>query len=159
MIELLVVIAIIAILSAIGFVAYSGINARARDAVRLSDFSNIKQAIILATHDAQDLSSVLCSKTNTPCSGLTYPLEDNSLNTYGTGWIKVDFDLKNYANFDHLPVDPVNNVAHNYSYYSDGINWKIETVFESEQFKEYMENDYGTSPNKYEVFSKSYEIK
>lgn len=44
MIELLIVITIIAVLSTIGLITYSGIQARARDAKRRSDINSIAQA-------------------------------------------------------------------------------------------------------------------
>jgi len=44
-VELLIVIVVIATLAAITIVAYSGIQQRARDARRVSDLSNIVQAV------------------------------------------------------------------------------------------------------------------
>ncbi len=45
LIELLVVITIIAVLATIGFVAYSGVTARARDATRQADLRTIQTAL------------------------------------------------------------------------------------------------------------------
>lgn len=44
-VELLIVIVVIAILATIAILAYNGIQERARDAQRMSDFAAIKQAL------------------------------------------------------------------------------------------------------------------
>ncbi len=56
LIELLVVIAIIGILSAVGLASFSTSQARARDAVRKSDFAQLKRAIEMAKNDSPNAS-------------------------------------------------------------------------------------------------------
>ena len=46
-VELLVVIVVIAVLAAITITAYTGIQKRARDSVRVQDISNIKKSLLL----------------------------------------------------------------------------------------------------------------
>lgn len=154
LIELMVVVVIIAILATIAMSVYGSVNAKTRDAIRLSDFANINQAVQVATHSSQDSKLDLCFNIPAPCSGSSYPLSESTKKTNGSGWIKVSFDKENIANFVDLPLDPVNDDTYNYSYYSDGTSWRIETVLESSTYKGKMQSDSGTNPNKYEVGSK-----
>ncbi len=154
LIELMVVIAIIAILAVVGMAIYSVVNARARDAIRLSDFANISQAIHLTIHNSSNLSADLCFNTQAPCSGISTSSDPNIRKTNGSGWIKVNLDQDNLANFDNLPIDPLNDSSFFYSYSSDGTNWRIEAVLESDSYKDRMQSDNGSDPNKYEVGSK-----
>lgn len=154
LIELMIVVAIIAILASIAMSIYSSVNTKTRDAVRLSDFANINQAIQLAIHNSKDIELDLCFNLQSPCSGSSYPLDENTKKTNGSGWIKVSFDKENIANFANLPLDPVNDVNLNYSYYSDGVAWRIETILESTTYQDKMQSDSGTNPNKYEIGSK-----
>lgn len=57
-VELLIVIVVIGILAAISIAAYSGIQARVRDAQRKSDFANIAKAFGLYTIDKNSFISV-----------------------------------------------------------------------------------------------------
>jgi len=50
-VELLIVIVVIAILAAISIVAYTGVTARARDAIRKSDLSQVADGLKLYNHD------------------------------------------------------------------------------------------------------------
>lgn len=151
LVELLVVIAIIAILAAVGITIYSGILSRARDADRLSDMSEIRSAIQIVMHDATDSASTLCAGIVAPCQGESDSADPNNRATDGTGWIKIDFDAKDIATFPQLPVDPVNNSIYNYQYESDGENWRVSCVLETSSNQNYMKNDGGTDPNRYEV--------
>ncbi len=154
LVELLVVIAIIAVLSVIGLAFYGKLTARARDVVRLSDLGDLSRAIVIAMHDSEDYKATLCQNTSLPCQGSSYPLLSDSRNTDGTGWVKVDFDNKNGINFSQLPIDPTNDSTYNYIYMSDGTNWKMEAVFESDNYKHLMQDDGGSDPEKYEVGSR-----
>lgn len=53
-VELLIVIVVIAILATISIVAYTGIQARARDNIRKSDLAEIKKALLLYNVDKGD---------------------------------------------------------------------------------------------------------
>lgn len=153
LVELLIVITIIAILAAVGITMYIGLNARARDAARIEDINNIAHAISIAVHDSTTLSQDLCAGTNAPCTDNSYPLNASSKNTDGTGWVKVNFDSKDIADFSVLPIDPLNNSIYFYTYMSDGTNWKVEGTLESSTYKPKMSSDGGRDANKYEVGS------
>jgi prepilin-type N-terminal cleavage/methylation domain-containing protein len=154
LVELLVVITIIAILTAIGIVIYTGLNQRVRDAVRLADLASIQQALLIVSHDKNKFTTILCFEIDYPCQDSSYPLNDTTRRTDGTGWIKVNFDQSNTVSFTQLPIDPLNNIDHQYLYYSDGNNWRIETTLESTQYQGLMQKDGGLNPQKYEVSSK-----
>lgn len=151
LVELLVVIAIIIILAVVGLVVYRDLSAQARDATRVTDMAELVNAIRLATHDATDPALAFCSGTTPPCTGTTYPTNSNTYNTDGSGWVLVDFDEKNIATFNQLPVDPLNNATYYYTYTSDGEYWKITGALESIKYKEKMERDGGTNDLLYEV--------
>lgn len=152
LVELMVAIAIVGILSIIGMLVYAGLNARARDSVRLSDLSNFRQAITLALNDVQDQQEVLCHDIPDPCQGQTYPSSPDTHRTDGSGWIKVNFDDKNVT-FPQIPMDPLNNENFYYVYRSGNGHWKIEARLESGIFGELMEKDGGSRDDRYEVGS------
>lgn len=70
-VELLIVIVVIAILAAISVVAYTGVQARARDSIRKSDLAEIKKALTLYYTDEGDWV-----ETGSGCGS----------NGNGTGW-------------------------------------------------------------------------
>lgn len=150
-IELLTVIIILAILVGIGLIMHGSVNKRARDAVRLADLAKLYQAIIVTTYDSANLAQDLCFGIPLPCQGVSIAV--NSQNTDGTGWIKMNFNAKQEINLSLLPLDPHNDATYNYTYYSDGSNWKIKAILESNQYKSKMQSDGGTDPDKYEIGS------
>jgi len=73
-VELLIVIVVIAILAAITTVSYSGIQSRARDAVRKNDLVQLGKAMSIYSMDKGDLVDAGCG------SGTGY------------GWLSIDYD-------------------------------------------------------------------
>lgn len=153
LVELLIVIALIAILAAIGLVIYREVSTRARDATRVADLNSIKNAIQITINDALDMADTLCFNLTPPCEESTYPKGPSTRNTDGTGWVKVNFDQENVANFNLLPLDPINDNNFNFTYRSDGDYWQIEANLESSEYTYLLKQDGGNNPNRYEVGS------
>lgn len=154
LVELLVVIAIVAILSAIAITILSPveIQRKARDAVRLIDLSSLSQVINIANQESM-LSGTpdLCFAAQAPCQGSSFPIYADTLKNDGSGWVKVNFVLRKGAKVSFLPVDPLNNQNNNFSYFSNGEDWEINTHLESDKFKNLMINDGGDNPYLYEI--------
>ena len=101
-VELLIVIVVIAILAAISIVAYTGVQARARDSKRSSDLTQIKKALL--AYDA-----IHGGVVRPGVSGYTKPVGEPGM----AGW-----DVSTSANWliflrstnGNMPVDPVNAV-------------------------------------------------
>lgn len=117
-VELLIVIVVIAILASISIVAYSGIQARARDSQRRNDVSEIVKALELYYADnGQYPTSSGAGSTTINSSWST---------TADASWQSLSNALKTYLN--KLPTDPTStpngNVQatgnYNYAYFSAG---------------------------------------
>lgn len=111
-VELLVVIVIIAILAAISIVAYSGIQGRARDNLRISALASIEKALELykTTEGAYPPSSGTPSTGWGTCTAsASY---SHSFATDGT-WMKPLIDAKTISK---VPVDPVNDCTYYFRY-------------------------------------------
>lgn len=106
-VELLIVIVVIAILAAIVIVAYNGIQARARDSLRIQDLKNIAKAL-----EAYKITTG------------SYPTPNSTMNAAGTavaasGWEvsrsasggATDFlsVLRTSGTVSKVPVDPTND--------------------------------------------------
>ena len=99
-VELLIVVVVIAILASISLVAYTGIQGRARDAVRANDIAQIKKALLL--YDARYGGVV-----RPGVSGYTKPASEPGM----AGW-----DVSTSASWlafmrsseGDMPVDPAN---------------------------------------------------
>lgn len=146
LVELLVVIAIIAILAAVVVLIINPLELtrRSRDATRLTDLSNLRQAIDIAVQEATNsAASVLCSGGTAPCTEDSSPLGANSRKTDGTGWVKVNLSSQKSVSVPTLPVDPVNDAGYHYSYKSDGKSYELNARLESEQQKGKMDTDGG----------------
>ena len=154
LIELLIVIAIVAIISAISIVIFNPVEMKrkARDAVRLTNLSALSRAINIASQDAllSGLSN-LCYQIAVPCQGSSFPLNADTLKNDGSGWVKVNFILRKGAKLSFLPIDPLNNLDNNFSFFSNGEDWEINTHFESDKYKDLMINDGGNNPGLYET--------
>lgn len=154
LIELLVVLAIIAVLATIIFLRINPLelNKKARDAVRLADLTSTQQAINMAVQETKKpLAQTLCTSLSPPCQEFSYPVNSSTRNSDGSGWIKINFKDGTFLNLPVLPIDPLNNVDFHYQYYSDGENWEINAVLESDQYKVRMDVDGGNNINKYEI--------
>lgn len=155
--ELLITAIVIAIMVTLLVFMLQKVSERSRDAQRLTDMSNLYQAIqatIQSKEDKEKLFYILCSQVKTPCEGSSFPLLQNTQQVNGEGWLKVAFDRKTVVSYVILPLDPLNDDEFNYHYWSDGKMWKLETKLESDNHKAKMENDGGTNPTKYELTQK-----
>ncbi|MGB3946326.1 MAG: type II secretion system protein [Candidatus Saccharimonadales bacterium] len=74
-VELLIVIVVIGILAAISLIAYSNVQAKARDSERISDLAALKKAIMLYHTDKGDYVEANCGAGGT-----------------GSGWLNSDYD-------------------------------------------------------------------
>ena len=155
LVELLVVIAIIAILAAVVVLIINPLELtkRGRDANRLTDLSNLQNAINVAVQEATGAGAVavLCGAGGSyPCNGSSN-IATRVAN--GSGWVKVDLSSSKSVSFPTLPVDPINNVAHHYTYCANNDAWEIDAVLESDQQKGKMIDEGGNESDKYEVGS------
>lgn len=133
---------------------------RKNDAVRLSDFAVLQQALASVTYGYMLGDNVktgdLCvniSDKALPCGGSSIK-DGRSLD--GKGWIKADLQLvpdsvQSGLLALRLAVDPLNDKAHHYTYCATRTEWEMDTVLESQQQKDRMKNDGGDDDNKYEV--------
>lgn len=139
-IEVLSVSAIIALLLT-GLVFYIDPvekEAQRRDVIRLADLSSLTQAInsaylenpIPATLCAQGLSA---DKPRKGFDGCKTDSASGSTASNGSGWISVDL-TKTGISIKSLPKDPINGGSHVYTYASDGKNWEITTMMESNKY-------------------------
>jgi len=103
LIELLVVIAIIGILAVLILVSFSGARAKARDAVRKSDISQVKRALEL--YNADNGSYPVTIYSTTPCPGTTVA---GGICTSATTYLK------------RTPLDPLTNSQYRYVSTSTG---------------------------------------
>lgn len=155
LVELLVVIAIIAILAAVVVLIINPLELtrRGRDAARLTDLSNLQNAINVAVQEATGAGAVavLCGAGGSyPCNG------SSNVGTRvadGTGWVKVDLSSSKSVSVPTLPIDPVNSTTYHYTYCANNDAWEIDTVLESDQQKGKMTNEGGNENDKYEVGS------
>lgn len=113
-IELLIVILVLAILAAIIFVAYSGVQAKARDSVRISGIVTIQRALM--AYKAQNGSYPLSTSSQ---SGAWDASSDTS-----NGHVFLQ-NLKASNLISTIPLDPVNvsydsmnNTGIHYNYYT-----------------------------------------
>ena len=157
LIELLVVIVILAVLSAIVMLILNPLElaARNRDAARLADLANIRDAININLQESSNSgTNILCYNTTTPCTARSDATSSNIRLPNGAGWVKVDISGNKSFKFAVLPTDPLNTSAYHYTYYSDGVSWEINASLESNQFKNKTANDGGDNNDTYEVGTK-----
>lgn len=153
LVELLVVIAIIAILAAVVVLIINPLELtrRGRDAARLTDLSNLQQAINVAVQEATgSASAILCSGGGATCNGTSNIAGRTS---DGAGWVKVDMSTQKSVSVPTLPIDPINDATNHYLYCSDGNGWEIVAKLESTQQSGKMNTDGGDDPVLYEVGS------
>lgn len=154
LIELLVVIAILAILAIVTGLVLNPLELtkRARDATRLSDMATLQQGINIALQDATNsgTAAILCSGTSAPCSGDS---NTGSRKNDGTGWVKVNLTTVKSVSVPTLQVDPINDNTNKYTYFSDGTNFELNAVLESQQYQPKMltAGDGGDNDARYEV--------
>lgn len=162
LVELLVVIAIIAVLAAVVVLIINPLELtrRSRDAARLTDLSNLQQAINVAVQESTSSGTyLLCNGASNPsCVGDSV---SGTRTNNGTGWVKVNLGAQGSVSVPTLPVDPVNSSGVNgfhYLYCADKPTnqvegWEIVTKLESQQQSGKMATDGGTNDNLYEAGS------
>ncbi len=101
-VELLIVIVVIAIIAAISVVAYGGVQERARDSKRLSDFAVINKAVRLYYAD---------NGAYPRCGNITG--EFGGCNFDG---LAASLVPKYLSQIPKPPVNPVNNASYNYAW-------------------------------------------
>ncbi len=115
LIELMTVVAIIAILAVSTFVAYTGAQARARDAVRQEDISNLVKA--LEQYYSDNGAYPIPSGTSSVINSNWYTSGDSSWTTFSSALTGI---------IDTVPVDPLKTVngdplnvgSYGYAYFS-----------------------------------------
>ncbi len=153
LVELLVVIAIIAILASVVILIINPLELlkRSRDATRLKDLESLQSAINLAIQDGlSNGNDILCSGSDFPCSGKS---NSQTRVNNGTGWVKVNLGSQKAVSLATLPVDPVNNSEHHYTYCADNNSWEINATLESDQQRSRMAADGGNDVDRFEVGS------
>ncbi len=147
LIELLIVISIIGILTGI-MVKILDVNEyqkQARDARRMNDMLSVQTAII------DSIANGVIQLSNTiGCSDCSSNLGSNNIN--GLGWVKF-VDLKGRGLIDVisvLPADPVNSDPYVFSYYSNGTDFELNMVFESNRYQINAQSDGGNDNSVYE---------
>lgn len=153
LVELLVVIAVIAILAVIVWLFLNPLEQakRVRDASRLTDLAQLHQAINTASGEATgSAEQLLCSGNSIPCHGSSH--RDTRANN-STGWLKVNLSSNKTTSFGTLPTDQINDAIYHYTYCSDGKNWEIDAVLESDKQAPLMGSDGGNDNAKYEIGS------
>jgi len=136
LIELLVVMGILGVLMAVTILVINPAEyfKRARNSVRGTDISNIKQALQLyAVDKGVDLDKpdnivyVSLPDVNSDCSSWSLPIlsapltykcvtSTNYKKTDGTGWLPFDFNSSPSKTLAALPVDPVNDDSYYYTF-------------------------------------------
>lgn len=155
LVELLVVIAIIAILAAVVVLIINPLELtrRGRDATRLTELVNLQSAISIAVQESTNsgVMAVLCKDSGgSSCNGSSHI---GTRASSGGGWVKVDLSSSKSVSLATLPVDPINSSTYHYTYCADTDAFEINTVLESEQYKDKMTGDGGNEADKYEVGS------
>lgn len=146
LVELLVVIAIVAILAAVVVLIINPLELtrRGRDAARLTDLSNLQNAINVAVQEATDSgAAILCNGGTYPCREASFPVIASTRTSDGTGWVKVNLGGNQSVSVPTLPVDPTNSTVYHYTYCANNDAWEIDSVLESEQQKTKMAADGG----------------
>src|SRR3989344_105627 len=149
LVELLVVIAIVGILAAVVVLIINPLELtrRGRDAARLSDLSNLQNAINVAVQEATDSGeAILCEGDPDgayPCKGASHPVGSSTRLADGTGWVLVNLGGQKSVSVPTLPVDPTNDASYHYTYCADNDAWEINAVLESDQQKPKMAADGG----------------
>jgi prepilin-type N-terminal cleavage/methylation domain-containing protein len=147
LIELLIVIVVIGILAGIlvMIIDVQEYQAQARDARRMNDILSVQTALI------DSLASQEISLTDTSgCVDCTSHTGSDDI--HGNGWVKFN-DISGRGLIDiiqNLPVDPINDDTYHFEYYSDGIDFELNMIFESDGYQENATKDGGNDDTVYE---------
>jgi prepilin-type N-terminal cleavage/methylation domain-containing protein len=169
LIELLVVIAVIAILSVVVILVLNPAELlrQSRDSSRLSDMGTLNEALGVYSEDvggSMGSSSVVyvsipdataTSTAGDQCQGLGLPslpttytyhcvAAASNKNVDSTGWIPINFkSISSATPLGFLPVDPTNVSSSRlyYTYDTNGTQYEVTAVMESQKYKAAGSND------------------
>ncbi len=147
LIELLIVIVIIGILAGVvvSILNLSEYQKQARDARRMNDVLSLQTALI----NSVAAGTIRLTDTSV-CTDCTSATGTDKID--GTGWVKFN-NLSGKGLLDVIPVlptDPINDANYYFSYYSDGTDFEINMIFESERYTENARKDGGNNDDVYE---------
>ncbi len=151
LIELLVVVAVIGVLAAVTWVMVNPpeIAKRSRDAYRLIDLADFKQAINAAVAESTGSAvQALCVDSPYPCTGSS---NKGSNSVSGKGWLKMNLAAQKSVNMPSLHVDPINDSNYHYTFCANGDQWEISAKLESDKENSRMSHDSGNDDKLYEV--------
>ncbi len=151
LIELLVVVAVTLVLAAVTWVIVNPpeVAKRTRDASRLIDLADFKQAInATALESTLSATQALCANSPYPCTGSS---NKGSNLANGKGWLKMNLTAQKSVNMPSLPVDPINSDSYHYTFCADGDAWEISAKLESDKENPRMNSDGGNDDKLYEV--------
>lgn len=160
LIELLVVIIIVGILGGVAFTTLN-INEyinQGNDIKRMTDIDRLSRTI-QEKATTQDIV-LIATKSSPTSSDLIYTSSLQSMDATGSGYIPFNTSA-NLPLGPTLPIDPKNNTPHNnsvlgnnrYIYCSDGKDYKLGAILDSDKYKDEPKNDGGESDLWYEVGS------
>jgi prepilin-type N-terminal cleavage/methylation domain-containing protein len=182
LIELLVVIAIIAIISVVVVLVLnpSELLKQSRDSNRISDFSTMNDALGIFSEDVGSgfgntsttyisvPDPLATSTAGDQCQGLGLPtLPEGGVyhcaasstlkNVDGTGWMPVNLQSISFrAPISGLGLDPINTFSsrYYYSYETNGTQYELDSIFESQKYIPQMTGDGGSYDGLYQVGTK-----
>jgi len=172
LVETMVTVGIVAAMSLVVVLVVNPVEifASPRDSKRAKEINMLDTALELAAQANVDLGSsntvyISAPDTSPTCANLSLPeLESGWVyscrpeatyrNVDGTGWLPVDFTkLATGQPFPVLPLDPENSAddTYYYSYITDGSEWLVATLLESnKQLKKLATSDGGSDPIRFE---------
>ena len=134
--EFLVILGILAVLSVVFVFLLNPVERlrEVRDRQRMADLGELKKAVALyiASAAKPDLDSRGdCSETYASISGTTA--------IDGSGWLPVNFnEIPGGSTLKILPIDPINDEMHFYSYSCDerDLTFELDARMESKKYKQ-----------------------
>ena len=177
LLELLIVIAVIAILVIVVLLILNPAELfkQARDGNRVSDMDTLNKALLLASFEGVSMGTANTTYVSIPdpaatstlgdqCQGLGLPAlpSGNSYHcantsyykkTDGTGWLGINLtSISSGSPIGSLPADPTNqsSTALYYTYTTDGKNYEITCILESQKYQSLAQTDGGVYNDLYE---------
>jgi len=153
LVELVILMVAIGVVATIIFFTLkpSEVLEKSRDAQRFADMKMLIQAVnrfLAESHDFKGLTGPYSSID----AGFSSAASRQKID--GTGWLPLNFSsISSGAPFSVLPLDPLNNVNHNYRLgvsYSNK-TYEINGVFESPENTPKQAADGGNNPTVYEL--------
>lgn len=152
-IQILLVLALIAVVAIILVIIIkpSKILEKSRDSQRFTDVKMLSEAInryLAEGHNFQGLVG--------PYSSIDPGFSNDTLRQKidGSGWLPINFEvMTSGAPLQELPLDPLNNITHNYRFGASTINktYEINCVFESPENIPKLSTDGGNDADIFEI--------